>query len=325
MMKRFVLVCALFISIMSSAHAGLASRPDVKIFIDQMVKNHGFRRQELVTLFDKVSIQQSIIDAMNRPAEGKPWYQYRPIFITEQSISNGVAYYKNNKAALDRAEKQFGVPAEIIVAIIGVETRYGKNKGSYSVLEALSTLAFDYPKRAPFFKDELEQYLILTREEKIDPLSLKGSYAGAMGTPQFMPSSYRAWAIDFAGDGKRNLWTNDVDAIGSVANYFVAHGWQKNQPVIFPAKLTNPIVVTENISKPNTPYKVYKNKGVKINVALPDEELTTLLTYDNGKNLDYWLGLNNFYVITTYNKSPLYALAVYQLSEEIKNVIAKRT
>lgn len=318
MMKHFLLACALFAAMLGNAYAGLSSRPDVKVFIDEMVQKHGFKRQELVTLFDKVKIEQSIIDAMNRPAEGKPWYQYRPIFITQDSINNGVAYYKANKVTLDRAQKEYGVPPEIIVAIIGVETRYGKNKGNYPVINALSTLAFDYPKRAPFFRGELEEYLVMTREEKIDPLTLTGSYAGAMGTPQFMPSSFRAWAVDYAGDGKRNLWTNDADTIGSVANYFVAHGWQKGQPVIFPATLNKPIVVTENVTKPTTPFKTYKSKGVSIDATLPDNELTSLLTYDNGHGMDYWLGLNNFYVITTYNRSPLYALAVYQLSEEIK-------
>lgn len=321
MIKRLLIASAVIVLSLNSAFAGLADRPDVKVFIDEMVKKHGFDRKELVATMDKATIQQSIIDAMNRPAETKPWYQYRPIFITQDSINNGVAYYHQHKAALDRAHKEFGVPPEIIVAIIGVETRYGRNKGNYSVLDALSTLAFDYPKRAPFFRSELEQYLIMTREEKIDPTSLKGSYAGAMGTPQFMPSSYRSWAVDFTGNGKRDLWTNDADAIGSVANYFVAHGWKKDQPVIFPAKLEKPIVVTENITKPSTPYKTYKSKGVKVDASLPDNELTALLSYDNGKGMDYWLGLNNFYVITTYNKSPLYALAVYQLSVEIADRI----
>jgi membrane-bound lytic murein transglycosylase B len=283
-----------------------------------MVQKHGYKQADLVAIMNKATIQQSIIDAMNRPAEGKPWYQYRPLFVTEQSISNGVAYYQANKEALQKAQEIYGVPPEMVVAIIGVETRYGKNKGSYSVLDALTTLAFDYPKRAPFFRSELEQYLLLTREEKIDPTSLKGSYAGAMGTPQFMPSSYRAWAVDFTGNGKKNLWSDDSDAIGSVANYFEKHGWKKDQPVIFPATLTKPLVITENVVKPTTPFKTYQAKGVKIASELPEDELTTLLHYDNGKGMDYWVGLNNFYVITTYNKSPLYALAVYELSQEIK-------
>jgi membrane-bound lytic murein transglycosylase B len=318
MMKRLALAFALFIFTLSSAFAGLADRPDVKAFISEMVEKHGFKRSELVSIMNKATIQQSIIDAMNRPAEGKPWYQYRPIFITEQSINSGVAYYQTHKDALKRAEREYGVPAEMIVAIIGVETRYGKNKGSYSVLDALSTLAFDYPKRAPFFKSELEAFLLLTREEKIDPTTLKGSYAGAMGTPQFMPSSYRAWAVDFTGNGKRNLWDNDTDAIGSVANYFAKHGWQKNEPIAFKAQLSTPIDIPSNVVKPTTPFKVYKSKGVKISGKLPDEALTSLLAYDDGQSHEYWLGLNNFYVITKYNSSPLYALAVYQLSEEIK-------
>jgi membrane-bound lytic murein transglycosylase B len=317
-MKRFILAFVLILSAFNSAWAAVADRPDVKQFINEMVLKHGFKRDDLVATLNKATVQQSIIDAMNRPAEGKPWYQYRPLFVTEQSISNGVAYYQANKEALDKAQAIYGVPPEMIVAIIGVETRYGKNKGSYSVLDALTTLAFDYPKRAPFFRSELEQYLLLTREEKIDPTSLKGSYAGAMGTPQFMPSSYRAWAVDFTGNGQKNLWSNDSDAIGSVANYFEKHGWKKDQPVIFPATLTQPLVITENVAKPSTPYIIYKNKGVKIEAELPENELTSLLYYDNGKGMDYWLGLNNFYVITTYNRSPLYAMAVYQLSQEIK-------
>jgi membrane-bound lytic murein transglycosylase B len=320
-MIKHILLALLMFSLSCAQAAGLASRPDVNQFINEMVEKNGFKRDYLVALFNKTTIQQSILDAMNRPAEGKPWYQYRPIFITQDSIDKGVAYYKANQATLKKAEKEYGVPAEMIVAIIGVETRYGKNQGSYAVMDALTTLAFDYPKRAPFFRSELEHFLIFTRDDKLDPLTLKGSYAGAMGTPQFMPSSYRSWAVDFTGDGKRNLWTNHADAIGSVANYFVAHGWLKNQPVIFPATLTKPINITENNPKPTTPFKVYKNEGVKIKVNLPDNELTTLLAYDNGKGKDYWLGLNNFYVITTYNKSPLYALAVYQLSEEIKKGI----
>lgn len=319
-MKHLLMGLATLILSINTAFAGLADRPEVKEFINEMVEKHNFNRQSLTALFDKVTIQQSIIDAMNRPAEGKPWHQYRPIFITQDSIDKGVAYYKTHKTALQKAQTQYGVPPEMIVAIIGVETRYGKNKGSYSVIDALSTLAFDYPKRAPFFRSELEQYLILTREEKIDPLSLKGSYAGAMGTPQFMPSSYRSWAVDFTGNGKRDLWDNDEDAIGSVANYFKSHGWKPNQPVVFPAKVTKPVDVSPKV-KPSTPFKTYKEQGVKVNANLADNELTSLLAYDNGKGEDYWVGLNNFYVITTYNRSQLYAMAVYQLSEEIKKRI----
>lgn len=316
MLKRLLGIATLS-CITTLAFAGISDRADVQAFMKKMQTKHGFTEKELVAIFDEVEIQQGIIDAMNRPAEGKPWYQYRPLFITNDSINNGVRYYSQHKEALERAEKDFGVPAEVIVAIIGVETRYGRVKGSHKVLDALSTLAFEYPKRSPFFTKELEELLVLTKEEGIDPRTLKGSYAGAMGTPQFMPSSYRAYAIDFTGDGKRNLWTNDSDAIGSVANYFVENGWKTGEPVIFKADLAGPIP-TKNDVKPHTPFKNYKKQGVKVEAPVKDTELTTLLSYDLENGKEYWLGLNNFYVITRYNRSPLYALAVYQLSDEIR-------
>jgi len=316
-MIKHLLSAAALTCFTALAMAGISDREDVQQFMKKMQTKHGFTQTELVAIFDEVTIQNSIIDAMNRPAEGKPWHEYRPLFITQDSINNGVRYYSQHKEALDRAEKDFGVPAEVIVAIIGVETRYGRIKGSHSVLDALSTLAFEYPKRSPFFTKELEELLVLTKEEGIDPRTLNGSYAGAMGTPQFMPSSYRAYAIEFTGDGKRNLWTNDTDAIGSVANYFVENGWKTGQPVIFKAQLRDQINVKNNV-KPHTPYKNYKQQGVEIDEIISDNEMTTLLSYDIENGKEYWLGLNNFYVITLYNRSPLYALAVYQLSDAIK-------
>lgn len=304
------------------ASAGLADRSDVKAFIDKMVKEHQFNRADLVKVFNSTTLQPKIIEAMDRPAEAKPWYQYRPLFITEASINNGVDYYKAHEDALKRAEKTYGVPSEIIVAIIGVETRYGRVKGSYLVMDALSTLAFDYPKRSPFFTKELEEYLILTRDEGIDPLSLRGSYAGAMGTPQFMPSSYRAYAVDFTGNGKRNLWTDDTDAIGSVANYFKRNGWKTGEFVAIPAHLSNPNVASKDV-KPHTALKSLKKQGVKLDnpPALNDETLATVLSYETENGQEYWVGLHNFYVITRYNRSPLYALAVLQLSQNIKSRI----
>jgi len=319
MMKR-VLLALLMLPLM--AFADISERPDVQAFIQEMVKDYQFSPDALEAVFEKVDIQDSIIDAMNRPAEGKPWYEYRPLFVSNQSINNGVAYYNAHKDALLKAEKQYGVPASIIVAIIGVETRYGRVTGNYRVIEALSTLAFDYPKRAPFFRQELKEYLLLTREEKIDPWSLKGSYAGAMGTPQFMPSSYRKYAVDFTGDGKRNLWTNDSDAIGSVANYFKGYGWQTGEPVaikLIYAPNANKIGL-DNI-EPNTPIGKFRAEGVRDLDSLNDKMLGTLLGYqlENGKEI--WLGLHNFYVITRYNKSPQYALAVYELGQAIQKRI----
>lgn len=315
---RVILVALLSILGISAAYADIAGRTDVKEFITHMVADYGMDKNKLTALFKQTEIKQSILDAMNRPAESKPWYQYRPIFVTQESINKGISYYKTNKAALDRAAQEYGVPASIIVAIIGVETRYGTNKGSYRVIDALSTLAFDYPKRSTFFKAELEQYLLLTQEEKIDPLSIKGSYAGAMGTPQFMPSSYRLYAVDFVGDGKRDLWNNDTDAIGSVANYFKAKGWKTGNAVAFPALVSNEKIVNkDNDVTLSTTVGHLKKQGVKLNAIVSNEEKATLLVFQNDKGNEYWVGLNNFYVITRYNKSPLYALAVYQLSQEL--------
>lgn len=301
------------------ACADISTRPDVQTFIQEMVKEYQFSSTDLTQLFKQVDIQQSIIDAMNRPAEAKPWYEYRPLFITPQSIYGGVHFYNTNKEALLRAEKEYGVPASIIVAIIGVETRYGRVTGNYRVIDALSTLAFDYPKRAPFFRQELKEYLLLTRDGHMDPLSLKGSYAGAMGRPQFMPSSYRKYAVDFAGDGKRNIWTNNEDVIGSVANYFKGYGWKTGAPVA--VKLTY-VPNGENIGldnvEPKTPVGTYRAEGVRELNGLDNQMLSTILGYQLQHNKEFWLGLNNFYVITRYNKSPQYALAVYQLSQAIE-------
>ncbi|TNF08531.1 MAG: lytic murein transglycosylase B, partial [Pseudomonadales bacterium] len=201
--------------------------PQVAEFIEEMTRDYGFAGEQLVSLFAEVERKQAILDAISRPAEKvKPWKEYRPIFITDKRIAQGVAFWKQNQAALEKAEAEYGVPAQFIVAIIGVETFYGGNTGNWRVMDALSTLAFDYPPRAPFFRKELREFLMLTREEQVDPISLKGSYAGAMGLPQFMPSSFRAYAVDFDGDGHINIWSNPTDAIGSVASYFKRHGWQ---------------------------------------------------------------------------------------------------
>ena len=295
-------------------------RPEVQTFIAEMASKHGFDRDELTAIFEQVRMKQKIIDAITRPAEGKPWYQYKPIFVTKTRISEGVKFWKENEADLKRAEEIYGVPPEIIVAIIGVETRYGRHKGGYRVMDSLSTLAFAYPKRAKFFRSELEQYLLLAREESLDPLSIKGSYAGAMGKAQFISSSYRNFAVDFDGDGKRDLWNNTADAIGSVANYFKRHKWQPGAPVGSYAMVgSNRIsrLLKEGI-KPHTPIKELRKQGVTALTPLPPEALAALISFENKVGRpDYWLGLNNFYTITRYNHSPLYAMAVYQLGQEI--------
>ena len=298
-----------------------SQRPEVQSFIDEMVQKHGFDRATLNQQFAQVRMKQKIVDAITRPAESKPWFEYRPIFVTQTRIKEGVKFWNAHEAELQRAEAEYGVPPEIIVAILGVETRYGRHHGGWRVMDALSTLAFAYPKRAAFFRGELEQYLLLTREEGLDPLAVMGSYAGAMGKAQFISSSYRNFAVDFDGDGKRDLWDNTADAIGSVANYFKRHNWQPGAPVGSPAMVgSNRIsrLLKEGI-KPHTPVKELRKQGVTALQPLPPEAPAALIAFEKKVGRpDYWLGLNNFYVITRYNHSPLYAMAVYQLGEAIK-------
>jgi membrane-bound lytic murein transglycosylase B len=295
-----------------------ASQP----FIDRMQTQHGFDADHLTRLLGQARIREDILKAISRPAERKPWYQYRPIFVTAARVKGGLEFWEKHKEILERAEQEYGVPAEIIVAIIGVETRYGRHTGRYRVIDALSTLAFAYPPRSEFFSSELEHYLLMTREEKVDPLTLKGSYAGAMGQPQFISSSFRSYAVDFDADGKRDIWNNPADAIGSVANYFHRHGWRSGEPITarVNAGAVNDKELLENKElKPSMSLADLQEKGVD---AIPDgfsrELLSALIGLELEEDREYWLGLHNFYVITRYNHSALYAMAVYQLSQEIK-------
>ena len=298
----------------------LVTRPEVRAFIQEMSVKHGLDADALSTLFEQAHSQSSIIELMKRPAEGKPWHVYRKIFLTPERIAGGVDFWRDHQNALSKAEQLYGVPAEIIVAIIGVETRYGGNTGGHKVLEALSTLAFDFPERAAFFRKELENYLLLTREEGINPLSLQGSYAGAMGLAQFMPSSYRAYAVDFDGDGQRDLWNNTYDAIGSVANYLAKHRWQPGAPIATSAQVSGDqylALISTKIGKPGSSVAALRRHGVNPQGAFDEKTLAMLLQLKGQNGLEYWLGFYNFYVITRYNRSPLYAMAVYQLSQEI--------
>ncbi len=291
----------------------------VQTFADEMVKKHGFDRSELLQTLSKARFRSDIIKAMKRPAEGKPWYQYRPIFVTGTRAKGGVDFWNANAELLARAEKEFGVPPEIIVAIIGVETRYGGYTGKHRILDSLSTLAFGYPKRAKFFRKQLEEFLLLAREEQVDVTDAKGSYAGAMGLPQFIPSSYRAYAVDFDGDSKRDLFNSMADIIGSVANYFKRHGWQAGRRVTLqadPGKGDLSALVEAGM-KPSLSYEKLKASGVSVNEPLRDNEIVSLVRLELADGEEYWLGLKNFYVITRYNHSNMYAMAVYQLSQEI--------
>ncbi len=283
----------------------------------------GFSNEEIDTFLSSAKFDQGVIDAMTKPWEAKPWYQYHPIFLTEKRLKAGLAFWKKHEETVNRAAKEFGVDPQVIIAIIGIETFYGGYMGNYPVVDALYTLGFYYPPRATFFRKELSNLQTLAKEEQLDINQLKGSYAGAMGYGQFIPSSYRHYAVDFDNDGQRDLLNNPVDAIGSVANYFHQHGWVAGAPVAIPLKTQSGLP---------SPLKVWAGERLHYQVA---DILTPTLALDESIDLDisqpaliveleqeatseYWIGLKNFYVITRYNRSPLYAMAVYQFSQELK-------
>ncbi|MDH5518457.1 MAG: lytic murein transglycosylase B [Gammaproteobacteria bacterium] len=315
-----LMLCMMLLVVNVSAETSYWQRPVVKAFIDEMVKKYDFDKDELVNWFSASQKRQSIIDAMMRPAEAKPWKQYRPIFLTDKRITKGVAFWQKNRDLLAKAEAQFGVPAEIIVAIIGVETYYGRQIGRYPVIDALATLGFDYPPRASFFKKELEQFLLLARDEKLAMNQTLGSYAGAMGMGQFIPSSYRRYAVDFDNDGQRNLWTTS-DAIGSVANYFKRHGWREGEQVIVRADANGRKHQAEGrMMKPHRSVESFRDQGLSFEKNITTKNDQAVLVKLNGKEgSEYWIGLHNFYVISRYNHSPKYSMAVFQLSQEIKH------
>jgi membrane-bound lytic murein transglycosylase B len=315
---------SLFFTFSLQADAVIASdfsnNKDVKRFITEMNKKHHFNKDYLQKLFDGAQRYDSILEAIARPAEGKPWYEYRPIFVTPERTKGGVKFWKENAAALKRAAKVYGVPEEIIVAIIGVETRYGKHAGRFPVFDALATLAFDYPPRASFFKGELEQFLLMASEENVSPKELVGSYAGAMGMPQFISSSFRQYAVDFDHDGKRDLWNNPTDAIGSVANYFKKHHWKAGEPIVHRVKVHGKryLKLLSPDLKPIYTQQELLNNGVILPGNIAKGMNGKLLELTTAKQPEYWVAWNNFYVITRYNHSALYSMAVYQLSQKIK-------
>ena len=298
-----------------------ADNPAVAQYITEIAQKHGFDAAKLTALFAQTNFKPDIIAAITRPAEAKPWFEYRKIFLTPDRIKGGAAFMHQNAAALKKAQQSYGVPPEIITAIIGVETGYGKNQGRYRVMDALSTLAFDYPQRASFFREELTQFLLLAREENVDPLTLGGSYAGAMGQPQFMPSSFRQYAVDFDADKRRNLWTDTEDVIGSVGNYFAVHGWLADKPIARKAQTKNNSVqdLVATGYKPSYTIKDLTARGVTIQGGFkPDLDAALIELALADSKSEHWITFTNFYVITRYNHSALYAMAVYQLSDEIK-------
>ena len=294
--------------------------PEVEIFIEEMVQKHQFEARALRRLFAQVQPRPAIVRAMAAPGTARPWHEFRSRYIEPARINGGVAFWREHAATLEKASREFGIPEEIIVATIGVETFYGRNTGSFRVLDALTMLAFRYPPRAELFRSELEHYLLLTRETGLDAAGVRGSYAGAMGIPQFLPSSYRRHAIDFDGDGKRDIINSPADAIGSVANYYRMFGWRPGETVVVPAEAEGNglAALLETGIKPQFKVTELKSQGVTPVMPIEEGAEAALFMVESATGPRYWLGLNNFYVITRYNRSVNYALTVYELAQELR-------
>lgn len=309
-----VLVCAP----LAALAGGMGDLEDTRRFVREMASRHGFHAGDLSRLFSKTEPDAKVLNLISRPAEKKEWAEYRPIFVTRKRAAGGQLFMRRHAEVLERAEKVYGVPASIITAIIGVETRYGANTGSHKVFRSLATIAFYYPRRADFFRRELEQFLLLTRDLRLPPDDLRGSYAGAMGIPQFLSSSYRHYAVDFDGDGDIDIWNDETDAIGSVANYLSDHGWSRES------------AVAERVTMDEAGWRRLTADGPRLTVerlraegviggdnpgAVGEERRLIRLLGDEGP--EYWAADVNFDVITKYNHSDLYAMAVFQLAELI--------
>jgi len=318
----FVLLTACLISNPAAADAVNLEQENVVTFIDEMVNEHAFDRAALSAVLSKAEIKPSIITKISTPAERKlNWADYRKIFITKERINAGVTFWHENREMLERITLETGVPIEMIVGIIGVETYFGRITGKDRVIDALATLAFDYPPRSSFFRKELKAFLILAREEELDPTEPLGSYAGAMGRPQFMPSSFRAYAVDSTGDGKRDIWNNWADVAGSIANYFLAHRWRANEEVVTQATLSSgwksAVPAPANTLKMTDTVESLTKQGVMFATDLCADSKGQLLTYEGDDGIEHWVGFYNFFVITKYNRSVMYALAVQQLGQMI--------
>ncbi|MGH8210232.1 MAG: lytic murein transglycosylase B [Steroidobacteraceae bacterium] len=295
-------------------------RPEIVSFVSEVVARDPLKRKAVLAVLAKAEPQPKIIELMTRPAEKvTPWWEYHDRFLTPERIALGAQFWTDHRQSLERISAERGVPPEYLIAIIGVETRYGRSTGRYRVLDALTTLAFDYPPRSEYFRGELEQFLLLANEDKLNPLTTTGSYAGAMGAPQFMPSTYRRYAIDADTDNKRDLWGDWDDIIASVANYLQEHGWEAGGPVLAEARLQP--APTFQID----PHKVELNEtvdslnaqGVKIDLTVPGDTPAVLIAAEQPDGPAYRVGFKNFYVITRYNGSARYAMSVYDLAQAI--------
>jgi membrane-bound lytic murein transglycosylase B len=310
----------------ASASAVDVKRPEVRAFIEETTRDFGIARDQLESLLKQAETKQTILDAISRPAERVvPWHEYRDRFLTEKRILQGTDFWTEHGAALRRIPDP-NVAASV-VGILGVETSFGRITGRFRVIDALATLAFDYPPRSDFFRSELQQFLLLSREEAVDPRTALGSYAGAMGAPQFISSSYRNYAIDGDGNGKRDLWNSWDDVIGSVANYLLAFGWREGEPVVVTATLPSDDLSRFNIAKLelNETVQSLRDKGVRFETSLPADAPALLIVAQGKDGPVYRVGFTNFYVVTRYNRSPMYAMAVHDLGQAVVNFMRDAT
>ncbi|HTS55281.1 MAG TPA: lytic murein transglycosylase B [Burkholderiales bacterium] len=311
--------CVVHCDAQTAPEAGAKLRPEIDKFIAYMAETHGFNARDLRALFAKVQPSQDVTRAMTAPSTAKPWYEFKPLFVDQARISAGVKFWNDNAEVLAQARGEFGVPEAIVVALIGVETRYGRNSGGFRVMDTLTTLAFDWPSRRDFFRRELEQFLLLAREQGWDPLMIKGSFAGAMGMPQFMPGSYRRYAIDYDKDGRIDLWRDPADVIGSVASYLREFGWKDGEPVVAPARVGTPEwrALLDLGLKPSLTLDQWKLRGVDSAQGLPDALSACLFSIDLAGGVEFWFGFENFYALLQYNRSRNYAMAIVELAREI--------
>lgn len=317
-MFRIISVMSILLLSQPAFAIRFSQQEDVQAFFKILVEEHQFDKQQLVTWFDQIHYQESIIKALYRPAEKTKTYQsYKPMFVSEATLSKGEAFYKEHQSAFDRAEKEYGVPSEVILSIIAIESRFGKNQGSFRVIDALATIGFFDPKRERYFKKELKEFLLFVRKEGISPFDVMGSYAGAMGYTQFMPSSLRAYAVDFDKDGHTDIWNNPVDAIGSVANYFRKHRWQEGRDVTIQANVSGDQFESALSNKLKLSTTVGETASLGWTPILPmnDDEPVLPFKIETEQGMEYWYGLKNFYVITRYNHSLVYAMTVHHLSQ----------
>ncbi len=317
---------SLFLSFNVWANENFVNRPDVQAFINKMVEKHGFKKAELSKIFDAVKVRPSVMHSVKAPLEAAPWYRYQALFLTRSRIEGGVKFWNQHEKLLEKAEKIYGVPASIIVATIGVETTYGKEKGEYPVIDALANIAFSDSRRSHYFRTELEEFLLLSREQHLNPLTIRGSYAGAIGQLQFMPSSYRYYAVNFSGNPRIDLSNNTADIIGSVANYYQKHGWKYNQPVAIPTEVQKSHFSFLSFFSRQKTLKTHADLaeyGIHPYQPIPEDGHFRVIQLQDRSGKEYWIGLHNFEVIKLYNPSDLYAMAVYQLSDSISDLREK--